>query len=121
MKLVLKNSSILFQVPQSYPAEEFTSSDQNKWFQLATAANNGERYRIIIKSATGTGTANFVVGFAADGTTASADPNRARISPTDIGNSKYIDVTIASGNFPYLYIYKNTSFTSVTVEVKRMS
>lgn len=121
MKLVLKNSSILFQVPQSYPAEEFTSTDQQKWIQLDTAANNGERYRIIIKSVTGTGTANFVVGFTSDGSTAADDTNRLRFAPNEVGESKYIDVTIASGSFPYLYIYKNTSFTSMTVEVKRMS
>ena len=121
MKLVLKNSSILFQVPQSYPAEEFTSTDQNKWFQLATAANNGERYRIILKSITGTTTASTVVGFAPDSTTTATNPNRVLIAPSGVGEANYIDVTIGSGNFPYLYIYKNNDLSSVTVEVKRMS
>lgn len=123
MKIVVKNSSMVFQTKQAYPVQTETltslntAGTNNKWVALTTQVNNGETYKVKVEGET-TWSGNLIIGFS-DNNVYAGSPDRALISE----NSETRDGTInVSATFGYIYVYVNSpSANSITISVQRLT
>ena len=126
MKVILKNSSLVFQAQQEYEKqiEEYsslsTAFQNNIWRALTTNANSGEIWKVKIEGSPNW-SGNTVIGFSAEDNTQPVNSNMALITATNKGVFSNITLNI---NASYLCVSipkVDDASGTLTVTIQRVS